>query len=61
MARVKEITVSFGFTKGLPGFSSVRIDESVTLELDETDDVEKVKTEEYAKLKASVKTKLQEL
>lgn len=42
MAKVKEITVTRGRTVGLPGFSSIRADASLTLTIEEDEDYEKV-------------------
>ena len=56
--KIKTISLSFGYTKGMPNYSSVRIDESMEIELEEGDDVEAIKDEQYKILRESVRQKL---
>ena len=61
MIKVKEISVSFGYTKNIGNCESLRYNTSLTVEFDPLqDDLEQVTEEAYSKCKEFVKKQLLE-
>lgn len=58
MGNIKEITVSFGRTVGLPGFSSIRYDASETISVKDGDKKDEVYDKVWKELETRVNTKL---
>ena len=58
--KIKEITVGIHITKNLGNYNSIKLDHSVTVELDDDEDIEDVRTPIYEDIEAFLEERLKE-